>query len=50
LAHLENNAIRRAYHRADYWSERVAMMAYWADCLDELREGGKSISVSRIGA
>ena len=33
LAHVENDAVRRAYHRADYWSERVAMIAYWADYL-----------------
>jgi integrase len=46
LAHVENHAVRRAYHRADYWSERVAMMAYWADYLDELREGAKIISLS----
>lgn len=45
LAHVENNAVRRAYHRADYWSERVAMMAYWADYLDELRLGGKVIAI-----
>jgi integrase len=40
LAHVENDAVRRAYHRADYWSERVAMMAYWADYLDKLRASG----------
>ncbi len=45
LAHVENDAVRRAYHRADYWSERILMMAYWADCLDELREGGKVIAL-----
>ena len=45
LAHVENDAVRRAYHRADYWSERISMMAYWADCLDELREGGKVIAL-----
>jgi integrase len=44
LAHVENDAVRRAYHRADYWSERVSMMAYWADYLDELRIGGKVIA------
>lgn len=43
LAHVENDAVRRAYHRADYWSERVSMMNFWADYLDELREGGKII-------
>lgn len=45
LAHVDNDAVRRAYHRADYWSERVAMMAYWADYLVELREGAKIISL-----
>ncbi len=45
LAHVENDAVRRAYHRADYWSERVSMMNYWADYLDELREGGRVIPI-----
>ncbi len=45
LAHVENDAVRRAYHRADYWSERVSMMSFWADYLDELREGGIVIAL-----
>jgi integrase len=45
LAHVENNSVRRAYHRADYWSERVSMMSYWADYLDELRAGGNVIPI-----
>jgi integrase len=40
LAHVETNAVRKAYARAEYWAERVAMMGYWADKLDELRLGG----------
>ncbi|MGA7385563.1 MAG: integrase arm-type DNA-binding domain-containing protein [Methylocella sp.] len=40
LAHVESNAVRKAYARAEYWAERVEMMAYWADRLDELRRGG----------
>jgi integrase len=48
LAHQEANAVRRAYtHNAEYWSERVAMMQAWADYLDELREGGKVLPLSR---
>ena len=39
LAHVENNSIRRAYARADFWEERVAMMAFWADRLDVMRRG-----------
>jgi integrase len=39
LAHVEGNAVRRAYARADYWDERVRMMSWWADKCDELRQG-----------
>jgi integrase len=39
LAHVEGNAVRRAYARADYWDERVRIMAWWADKCDELRAG-----------
>ncbi|WP_276199684.1 integrase arm-type DNA-binding domain-containing protein [Chelatococcus sp. XZ-Ab1] len=39
LAHVEANDVRRAYHRAEYWDERVAMMQWWADHLDALRDG-----------
>ncbi len=45
LAHVENDAVRRAYHRADYWSERVSMMNFWADFLDALRDGAKVIPI-----
>ncbi|HEY8136551.1 MAG TPA: integrase arm-type DNA-binding domain-containing protein [Methylocystis sp.] len=37
LAHVEGNAVRRAYNRDDFWEERVQMMAWWADRCDELR-------------
>jgi integrase len=43
LAHVENDAVRRACHRADYWNERVAMMSFWADYLEDLHVGGKII-------
>lgn len=41
LAHIENNDVRRAYARGDYWDERVKMMQWWADYCDTLRKGGK---------
>lgn len=41
LAHIERNKVRRAYNRAERWPERVALMQWWADHLDELRERGK---------
>jgi len=41
LAHMENNGVRRAYARGEYWEERVNMMQHWSDYLDDLRDGGK---------
>ena len=41
LAHIEPNAVRRAYARSDYWKERVKLMAWWADYLDTLRQGAR---------
>ena len=43
LAHLEPNAVRRAYQRSDFWDERVRMMQWWADHLDTLRDGGRVV-------
>jgi integrase len=39
LAHLDAREVRRIYNRSTYWEERVAMMQWWADRLDHLREG-----------
>ncbi len=41
LAHVENNSIRRAYARADFWEERIRMMDYWAYRLDAMRRGAE---------
>ena len=35
--------VRRAYARADFWEERVRMMAWWADQCEEMRQGTKII-------
>ncbi|MGO9421776.1 tyrosine-type recombinase/integrase [Roseiarcus sp.] len=43
LAHVEANAVRKAYARSEYWDERVRMMNWWADKLDGLRHGGEVI-------
>jgi integrase len=39
LAHCDNNAVRRAYTRGEYWDERVRMMQHWSDHLEVLRDG-----------
>lgn len=41
LAHADNNAVRRAYTRGEYWDERVKMMQHWSNHLDFLRDGAK---------
>jgi integrase len=40
LAHVDNDSIRRAYARADFWEERVRMMTWWAERCEEMRRGG----------
>lgn len=45
LAHVDNDSVRRAYARADFWDERVKMMAWWADRLDALRLGGEVVAL-----
>lgn len=37
LAHLDGSKVRRIYNRATYWDERVRMMQWWADILDDER-------------
>jgi len=50
LAHIENNDVRRAYARAEHWEERVTMMQWWADYLDELmRKDARVISIAGRG-
>ncbi len=38
LAHVEGNAVRRAYQRADFLDERVRLMTWWADKCEEMRQ------------
>ncbi len=37
IAHIEGNSLRAAYARGEHWDERVSMMRWWADYLDQLR-------------
>ena len=46
LAHVEGNLVRRAYARAEFWEERVKLMGWWANRLDDLRRGGEVIPIS----
>jgi integrase len=40
LAHIDNDSVRRAYARADYWDERVRIMDWWAGRCSEIEAGG----------
>jgi integrase len=37
LAHVEKNAVRRAYARGEHWEERVRLADWWALFLEEVR-------------
>ena len=49
LAHVDGDSVRRAYARAEFWDERVRMMAWWAERCEDLRRGGKIISFAQTG-
>ncbi len=41
LAHVGNNQVRKAYHRAQYWEERVRMAEWWGEYLmGQMKNGG----------
>ncbi|MFI3905409.1 tyrosine-type recombinase/integrase [Ochrobactrum sp. S1502_03] len=43
LAHVGADQVRRAYHRALYWEDRVRMAQYWADDIEIMRKHGLGI-------
>ncbi|HHJ20839.1 MAG TPA: DUF4102 domain-containing protein [Gammaproteobacteria bacterium] len=45
LAHGERNNVRAAYNYAEHLPERVKMMQWWADYLDDLRDGAQVIPI-----
>ncbi|WP_396604544.1 tyrosine-type recombinase/integrase [Bradyrhizobium sp. YCK136] len=46
LAHQDQDEVRAAYvHAAEFWPERVRMMKWWANYLDELRERGRVVAI-----
>jgi integrase len=47
LAHVDANGTRAVYNRAQYWPDRVRLMQHWADNLDDLRDGGQVVTLSR---
>lgn len=50
LAHQERNKVRAAYNRAQRCPERVELMNWWADHLDELRGRGEVVKLPKKAA
>ncbi|CDZ44258.1 tyrosine-type recombinase/integrase [Neorhizobium galegae] len=50
LAHLDTREVRRIYNRATYWEERVEMMQWWADLLDEERTQKRELPTASASA
>lgn len=48
LAHQDKDAVRRVYNRAEHWAERVRMMQWYADYLDELARGSRPADFSHL--
>ena len=47
LAHQERNKVRAAYNRQQRWPERVELMTWWANHLDELRGRGEVVALPK---
>lgn len=47
LAHGDSDIIRGTYNRGEYWNERVNMMQWWSDYLDQLRQGSAVIAFEK---
>jgi integrase len=48
LAHIDGDEVRRAYDRGVHWDERVRMMQWWGDYLNDLKTVGKVIPIFQI--
>jgi integrase len=47
LAHVDSNAVRRAYNRTDYLERRGKVMQWWSDHIQEAAEGNLSLSAGK---
>lgn len=44
LSHSDENEIRRAYNRSDYFEQRVIMMNWWSNHIDQASQGSLSLA------
>jgi integrase len=50
LAHVDEDEVRRAYARGFFWEERIKMMQWWADYLDELKSSQNIVPLQRLAS
>lgn len=48
LAHVDKNAVRAAYNRAQYLQRRQVMMAWWSERIEQAASGNLSLAASRV--
>ncbi|MFM4939566.1 integrase domain-containing protein [Aeromonas enteropelogenes] len=46
LSHADENEIRRAYNRSDYFEQRVIMMGWWSNHIEQVSKGNLSLASS----
>ena len=44
LAHADKNEVRRAYNRSDYFEQRVIMMSWWSNHIEQASQGNLSLA------
>jgi len=44
LAHVDKNAVRKAYNRAEYLKHRIELMCWWSDHIENSAKGSLSIT------
>ncbi|AMQ43320.1 integrase [Aeromonas veronii] len=45
LSHSDENEIRRAYNRTDYFEQRVIMMNWWSNHIEQASQGSLSLAI-----
>jgi len=44
LSHADDNEIRRAYNRSDYFEQRMIMMCWWSNHIEKASQGNLSLA------
>lgn len=47
LSHSDDNEIRRAYNRSDYFEQRIVLMKWWSDHIEQASQGNYTIAGTR---